>query len=248
MFISVNTTLEAMAVSIKMFVLGVRRPDMPPAAFHDHWRHPHGTWGRRMPTLQGYVQSHQLETHLLGPTQSRYECVAEMWLEESDLDDRLGNDPVLQEYLIPDAPRFVIPEQSVSLAVHEHVVSTAAMVPVDFGAAGAGDELWSPENCPVAIKLLHFIGLDEDPDWVYADHNGMARRLGALRHVHCVPLRAATDVPFLGVHELWWPTLTAFHAGAAAEPRALAHFAARGRASITLLAQAERFPVMHTLP
>src|SRR4051812_5615596 len=89
---------------------------------HDHSRHPHGTWGAGMRTLRGYVQSHQVDTKMLGPEQRRYECVAEMWLDGPAHLESLSSDPILTSLLVPDAPNFLDTSRPISFAATEEVI------------------------------------------------------------------------------------------------------------------------------
>jgi uncharacterized protein (TIGR02118 family) len=66
---------------IKFFGLIPRRSDISSQEFHDHYRHPHGTLGRQIPTFRDYVQSYQIHSPLLGPDQTRFEAVAEVWFD-----------------------------------------------------------------------------------------------------------------------------------------------------------------------
>jgi uncharacterized protein (TIGR02118 family) len=225
---------------IKLFAMGVRRPDMSPEDFHDYWRHPHGTWGRNMSTLRGYIQSHQIHTDLLGPDQARYECVAELWLDnERDLDG-FQQEPVYVKYLQDDAPNFVDPAYATFFASEEEVLNSG---PSLTSPQNPGDDMWIEASRPFCVKLLHFIGPDGNRQWASAGDEALGRQLGALRHVRCHALAAhnADNARFLGVQELWWPTARAFRAGVAAAPNALTALLANAGQSVTLLAQAERF-------
>jgi hypothetical protein len=213
---------------------------MSPEDFHDYWRHPHGTWGRLMSILRGYVQSHQIHSQWLGPEQSRRECVAEMWLEnEKDLEG-FHRDPVYVKYLYDDASKFADYSQAIYFPTREEVLVSG---PAPDAGGNPGDDLWSLSTRPFSIKLLHFVGADGDPVWASNDDEALGRRLGALRHVRCHPLLKAGDPApaFRGVQELWWPTQRAFRAGVAAAPQALQRLLANAGACVTLLAQAERF-------
>jgi len=226
--------------AIKLFGLGVRRRDMSPEDFHDYWRHPHGTWGRQMSILRGYVQSHQIHTDLLGPEQSQRECVAEMWLDnEHDLRG-FQQDPIYARYLHDDAEKFVDYSQAIYFPTQEEVLVSG---PSQTAAANPADDMWSLSTRPFSVKLLHFIGADAGASWASADDEQLGRALGALRHVRCHCYRMAGDSapPFRGVQELWWPTHRAFRTGVAAAPQAFRRLLANAGASLTLLAQAERF-------
>src|SRR5580698_3746550 len=104
---------------IKMFAMGVRRRDMSPEDFHDYWRHPHGTWGRKMSTLRGYVQSHQVHTEHLGPGQAEYECVAELWLDNERDVQGFQQEPIYAKYLHDDASNFCDYSKAIYFATQE---------------------------------------------------------------------------------------------------------------------------------
>jgi len=225
---------------IKIFGLGVRRKDMSPQDFHDYWRHPHGTWGRTMPSLRGYVQSHQADCEFLGPEQSRRECVAEMWVDNEHDMRNFQQDPVYVKYLHDDAEKFVDYSQAIYFPTVEEILVSGPSAERWFNP---GDEMWSPTVRPFSIKLLHFIGQDGNPNWASGEDESLSRSLQALRHVRCHPfVKDGDPVPrFRGVQELWWPTWRAFRAGMSAAPQALKKLLANGGDCLTLAAQAERF-------
>src|SRR3546814_7907151 len=51
--------LPICSMSTKMYGLIPRKQGMGRDEFHDYYRHPHGTMGRNMTTMRGYVQNHQ---------------------------------------------------------------------------------------------------------------------------------------------------------------------------------------------
>ena len=220
--------------TIKLFGLGVRKDGLSPEEFHDYWRHPHGTWAMRMTSLRGYVQSHQIHSTFLGAEQSRFEMIAEIWLDNMKDLREFRQEPILVKYLIDDEPRFIDLPNSLFLATEEEVIVSDRL----GDALNPGDNLWSHTNRPVSIKLMQFAlagaagSIDED----------IARRLGALRYVRCLPLREfhAEDAPFAEVHELWWPTVLAFGQGVARAPDAWKALKLGVDSGVTLLAQAER--------
>lgn len=225
---------------VKLFAMGVRRPGMSAADFHDYWRHPHGTWARNMSTLRGYVQSHQIDTELLGPDQAQYECVAECWLDnERDLAG-FQQEPVFVRYLRDDAPNFVDPSKAIFFATEEEVLRSG---PEASSALNPGDEQWALASRAFSVKLLQFVSPDGNPTWASKGDEALGRRLNALRHVRCHPLRgdSAGGTRFLGVQELWWPTVRDFRNGVHAAPEALRELLANAGKSMTLLAQAEVF-------
>ena len=219
---------------IKLFGLITRRPDMTPEAFHDHYRHPHGTLALKMTTLRGYVQSHQLHSDLLDTNQARFEAVAEIWLDnESDV-VTFREEPNLVRYLIPDEPNFIDMSKSGFVATTE--------TPVDMAAppSSEADGFWSPASRPFSIKLIQLVL--HDGAWFGDEDAALAGEIGALRHVRCAPVAAfQPEKPeFFGVRELWWPTLAAFRAGVGGAPGAWRRLQEITGPSVSLLAQAER--------
>jgi uncharacterized protein (TIGR02118 family) len=107
---------------IKFFGLIPRRPDLSSDEFHDHYRHPHGTLGKRIPGFRGYVQSHQMSTDLLGEDQTRFEAVAEVWFDNATDAVGLADDPHYVEHLAPDEASFVDLERLKWLYTTEEVV------------------------------------------------------------------------------------------------------------------------------
>jgi uncharacterized protein (TIGR02118 family) len=225
---------------IKLFGMGVRRAGMSAEDFHDYWRHPHGTWGRTMSTLRGYVQSHQIHTNVLGPDQAHYECVAEMWLDSKTDLEGFQNEPVFVKYLRDDAVNFVDPDRAIFFGTEEEILTSG---PSDLAQLNPGDDLWSLASRPFSVKLLVFFAPDAGRGWASDNDRAIVQSLRALRHVRCHSLaeRDADNARFLGVQEMWWPTARDFHAAVATSPEALNELLGRAGRSVTLLAQAERF-------
>lgn len=225
---------------IKAFALVPRRADLTSEEFHDHYRHPHGTIGVNNKLLRGYVQSHHIHTDRLGADQAEFEAVAEMWYDnlatlscERPLAD-------LVEYIRHDEPRFADLDRVEFFATTEEVLISA---PPYEQSADISLRYWSVAQRPTTVKLLHFVRPDGAPQWSTDADEDIGRRLGAYRQVRCTTVggvRGGVPGP-VGVHELWWPTRTAFHVAVAADPDALAELIGRSARSITLLAQAERF-------
>src|SRR3546814_13240624 len=85
------------SMSTKMYGLIPRKQGMGRDEFHDYYRHPHGTMGRNMTTMRGYVQNHQIDTDRLGPGQARFDAVAEIWLDkEAEIGTATGRERVFQ--------------------------------------------------------------------------------------------------------------------------------------------------------
>src|SRR3546814_375786 len=94
-------------MSTKMYGLIPRKQGMGRDEFHDYYRHPHGTMGRNMTTMRGYVQNHQIDTDRLGPGQARFDAVAEIWLDNEADVRTFREEPILVKYLLEDEPKFV---------------------------------------------------------------------------------------------------------------------------------------------
>ncbi|ADB50516.1 EthD domain-containing protein [Conexibacter woesei] len=224
---------------VKFFALITRKPGVEAAAFHDHWRHPHGTLCTRISTIRSYVQSHQIDTEHLGAGQTRFEGIAEAWLD--NVADGLGmaDEPQYAQFVQPDEPAFVdVPKLQWLYTTEQVLVSR----PDRRTGAGEADALWLHLDRPLTVKLLQLI---EDGDDVPADvgrEAALGARLGALRHVRCraLPEAHAGGAPFDCVRELWWPTLSAFEDGVASDGDAWAELVQGPKRAVTLLAQAER--------
>ncbi len=223
-----------------MYGLIPRKPGMGIDEFHDYYRHPHGTMGRGMSTMRGYVQNHQIDTDRLGPDQRRFDAVAEIWLDNEKDIVAFRDEPILVKYLIEDEPKFVDMPNLRFFAAESEVLTSGPAFDSD---RHPGDAMWSPANRPLSVKLLHFVETGGDPRWARDDDERLGLRLGAFRHTRAIPVRALHgDAPtYLGLHELWWPTRTAFHQAVDAAPGALAELIARAGRSTTMLAQAERY-------
>lgn len=232
-------------MSKKLFGLMARREDLSPQAFHDHYRHPHGTLGLGISSLRDYVQSHQIHTDVLGAEQTRYEAIAELWFDnEQDIVD-FRKEPMMVGFLNEDEWRFVDMKRSAHFIGSEEVISSGAELSESSDPAERAFRL---HNRPISVKLLQFFPATLGANWYLEDERNVGRRLGAVRHVLCHPTtptvmgRAESSRPpsFAGVRELWWPTKTAFERAVAENPDAWALLTSVPEMH-TVLAQAERY-------
>jgi EthD domain len=225
---------------IKFFALIPRLDSATPEEFHDHWRHPHASMGRPIPSMVSYVQSHHIHSELFGPEQTRYEGIAET--EFDTLPDALafGTEPQYVDHVQPDEPNFVGPGLEWLYSDPEIVAPRRR---AQDGAPYA-DVMWSHLDRPFSIKVLQFVHRDGNPDWARDDDAELGNRIGAFRHVrdHVSTAAHPDGATWLGARELWWPTLTAFHAGVTADRAAFDELIARGGdGALSLLVQAERY-------
>jgi uncharacterized protein (TIGR02118 family) len=227
---------------VKQVLLLPRRPGLSPQKFHDHWRHPHATMARRIRTLCGYVQNHRLDTPALGPEQVRYDGVVEAWFESEESARSVVQDPIYAGFLAEDELNFIDHSGMQGMLVDEEALASAP------GAEnGEADAFWDHAAAPLTIKILQFVREQGEQPWADDGDAGRARRLGALHGVRSRPAGSAgdwgdgtADQTFLGIHELWWPTVSAFERGIAAAPEEWRWFLKRPARALTLLTQAER--------
>lgn len=225
---------------IQFFALIPRIHGVSPQEFHDHWRHPHGTMGRNIPTLRSYVQAHQIHTDFLGSDQAEFEGIAESTFDTLRDARAFGEEPYYKKYIQPDEPNFVDQRRLQWLNTEEEV-----LVPRISEREGVSyaDALWLHLDLPVAIQLLQFIRPDGNSDWAGSEDVELGRRIGALRHVRNHPTGEihGEDLSYRGVRQLWWPTRSAFENGVRNDVDAFKHLVSKAGNAVTLLAQAERF-------
>lgn len=223
---------------IKFFALIPRAEGVTPQAFHDHWRHPHGTWGRLLPSMRSFVCSHQVHSDRLTAGQSQFEGVSEVTFDTIADGMGLGEAEYYKTYLQPDELLFVDVARLEWVYADEEVLVGRRSSP----DPNDPDALWLHLDRPTSIKLLQFIRADGNPDWAGPADEGLGERIGAFRHVrnHVSHAVHGAEPAYLGVRELWWPTRTSFEEGVQADPAAFAALIDGGGSSVTLLAEAER--------
>jgi len=223
----------------KMFATIPRKQGLTAQQFHDHWRHPHGTVTRKISTITAYVQSHKIHSASVPASGCLYDGAAEVWYD--NLTDALNmkDEPAYVRYNVPDEPRFVDMAGLKFVLTEEEVVDSRVDI---LGSTDEADVAWSGATAAVSVKLLQFIAPAGNRQWNSGEDIALARELGVFRHVRCRPIAAVygEDPPFLGIRELFWPTLSRFETSIAQVPGALDRLVALGGASATFLAQAER--------
>jgi hypothetical protein len=223
---------------VKVYAFIPRRQDISSQAFHDHWRHPHATWGKQMRNVRRYVQNHQLVSQLLGPEQNRYDGIAEAWFETAQHATAFSDDPAYRKYIGPDEAGFIDGSRLTYLAVTEEVLSPTHRMP----DADRPDTLWSPWDVPLAIKLFQIFLPGRKDAWSLAGDGELGNKLRALRHTRCYPIDALSPpegVRFVGLRELWWPTLSAFAEGVSGSRDAWSELCGRQQDTLTILTQSE---------
>lgn len=64
-----------------------RLPSLSPAAFGEHWRGPHGTFGSRIPNLRRYHQNHIVRSFTIADLPDRWQLdgLSELWFDSLDI-------------------------------------------------------------------------------------------------------------------------------------------------------------------
>lgn len=225
---------------IKMLAPIPRRPDVSKQYFHDHYRHPHGTWARQVSYLRGYTQFHQFDVDLLGPTQSHFEACAQTWHDNEDTAMDVGNHPDYVRDMIPDEFNFVDMEKLRFSFCEEEVICAG---PDPHVEQKPGDAAFRLDTRPMSVQLLQFVIKDGSTRWDNDDDKELGLRIGALRHVRCRPSRIVhPDGAFvIGIRELYWPTFWDLQQRVAADREAWDILINRPAESIAMVGTAERF-------
>jgi hypothetical protein len=224
----------------KLFGLAYRKDGITSQQFHDHYRHPHGTLGMLPTTLRHYVQSHRIDHPMVAAAEDSFEAVAELWVDNKRDVESFRSEPSVLRYLIEDEPRFLDLEKGHLIATREEIVMSTPPFGDDIDEA---DRFWSAYVAPNSIKFMQFISVRGNPDWATGDDAELPLALGALRFARCHAMHSFHGIrlQYLGVRELWWPTLTAFEEGVARAPHAWEALQASAGQAASFLARAERF-------
>lgn len=225
---------------IQFFALIKKKQGISKQEFHDHWRHPHGTMGKHIPSLREYVQAHQIHTSFLFEDQANFQGIALSKFDNQKDAANFGNDPYYVKYIKPDEPNFVDGEHLQWLNTQEEVIDGRQ---TEEEGSSYADALWLNVDLPTSVVLLQFIYPDGNPDWAAETDVGFGRDIGSLRHVRNYPSKEIHgDTPqYIGVRQLWWPTLSEFETGIQNNPEAFQQLLGQAGSSFTTLTVAERF-------
>lgn len=226
---------------IKICELLPPRADISLQAFHDHWRHPHGTIARNIRQVRRYVQNHRIPSDVVGPNPTRFEGIGEGWFDTIEDCLALADVPYMVSTILVDEKRFLDRDGVKILFLAEEVISSGAHAGAHLRTKtdiSDYDLQWSDNDRALSIKLFQVIEDQGDAPWQNADDAELGHRIGAFRHVRSTPV--VTPAPYVGLRELWWPTLTAFERGVRNAPDAWTTLQARPAKAFCLLTQAER--------
>jgi hypothetical protein len=183
---------------------------------------------------------------LLDESQSHFEAVAELWFDNGNDLVHFREEPTMSAYLNGDEPNFCDLRKTRLFIGEEEVLSSA---PDDLLVErDSANGQWRLQNRPLSIKILQFILPAAGEQWCGQNDKALGNRLGIFQHVRCHPTSPTTVVAsrmnrppdFIGVRELWWPTLTAFERSVAADMQAWHELIVRPHTH-TMLVQAERW-------
>lgn len=225
---------------VKMFGIIPRLSSVSKQEFHDHYRHPHGTLGRRISLMRSYSQSHQIPSPLLDDKQSYFEACAEVGIDSIEDARRFGSDPVYLEDVQDDEPNFVDLSKLEWVFAEEDIVKSS---PDMASETDKGRKFWRIDNRPTSFKLLQFILADGDEPWCGERDEELAERLGIMRHVRSHPVAELhPDGAFaIGVRELWWGSQSEMERYVAADTDAWSALVKRPSSHISFFAVCERF-------
>lgn len=186
---------------IRYFALLTRLHSVTPQRFHDHWRHPHGSYGSRIPGIRSYVQAHHVHTDLLDDGQDEHEAISVIEFDSVAEARGLVTEPQYYDWILPDEPLFMDKSAIESFATEEEVLVPRSRT---LDGANYGDSLWYHLDRSVSFQLLHFVRADGNPEWAGDDDAELGRRIGALRHARNLPSPGfhGDTPPFLGARQL----------------------------------------------
>jgi hypothetical protein len=227
---------------IKLMEMVAAKPGITRQYFHDHWRHPHSSWGLLIKSVRAYTQCHRFDAEEFPVGQGRFEGTAEISFESVRDCEDLRVNPVYKKYMENDSPLFTDSANSVFVFTDEEVIQSA---PSATEVEGSADFAWRLERRPVSVKLVQMIEQDGSQPWASDDDYDLGLRINAARHVRSRPhpVIHADGASALGFRELWWPTYTDFQAGIARDPQAFEMLLSRPAKGYVGLFNAERFPL-----
>jgi len=227
---------------VKLMEVLAPKPGIALQFFHDHWRHPHATWGTLMDAVTATSLGHRFDTPHLPDRQSRFEGNLDVSFKDVSDCLTLNDHPVYKNHMAEDAFVFVDLASTVFLFVDEEAIQAGPRATEEDGTATYA---WRWEQRPVAVKLVQMIEQDGPQHWAADDDLELGWRIGATRHVRSRPNPTMhPDGPAAeGFRELWWPTYTDFETGIAHDRAAFESLLSRPAKSYAGLFHVERFPI-----
>ncbi|KGT95461.1 hypothetical protein NG99_03775 [Erwinia typographi] len=221
--------------AIKMFVTIRSLPHVEKRFFHDHWRHPHGTWGRGIANITSYIQCHRIDTPFIDAGQQSLDGIVEVGFENAHDISGLSSDPAYLNYLRPDEPNFV--ENTGLGFMREEVLQSGQHTEAGWP--------WRESKQPISVKLIQVVKGQNATFLRHEDESELSESVNALRHVLAIPDAGLHPLPddntITFIRQLWWPTVSDFEQGVSSNPEAWHRLQSCGQGGYTGLFQAERF-------
>jgi hypothetical protein len=222
---------------LRFFSLIARRSDVSETEFHDHWRYPHGTMGRHISGLRDYVQAHRVASAHLDAQEWDVQGVAISGFDTLAAAQGLLTDAQYVDHVQPDEPHFQNLERNTFFFTEEEVVTSRPDTETDPTGS------WSDLDLPTSVQLLQFVRPTGRRDWADGDQGALGAALGAFRHAVNRPVHGwhGDEPPYLGVRQLWWPTISAFERAVEHTPDGLESLARSAGDSLMMLTVSERW-------
>ncbi|MCU1691821.1 MAG: Ethyl tert-butyl ether degradation EthD [Frankiales bacterium] len=194
--------------TVKLFALLPKRPDIPLATFHEHWRTIHKDHALNMRNLRRYVQNHRVEAvpegfppaPFEGFDAAPYPGIAEAWFDDLATAAGMGEDPDYVGGAKLDEPNFMDMDRLAFLITRERVLIEGPPLAQDA------------ELTKVLLLLRRRPSTTPEEFRASWDaHAELAVQVpGLVRYVQSAVLPETYTVesppPFDGVAELWWAT------------------------------------------
>lgn len=192
---------------IKGYALIPKKPDISLEQFHRHWREVHAPLALRIKALKRYVQSHRIPQDIPGFTTSPYEGLAEIWFEDVQTGQGLGDNPDYINGAYADEPNFISDEGPSFLMTRENVVVPGPELAKDTPGVKA----------LFLVKRKPGLSVAEFQDYWRNKHAPIVPKTpGLLRYVQChvAPETYGAKTPkYDGVAELSWADMASFEKG-----------------------------------
>jgi len=192
---------------IKGYALIPKKLDISLEQFHRHWREVHAPLALRIKALKRYVQSHRIPQGIPGFTTSPYEGLAEIWFEDVQTGQGLGDNPDYINGAYADEPNFISDEGPSFLMTRENVVVPGPELAKDTPGVKA----------LFLVKRKPSLSVAEFQDYWRNKHAPIVPKTpGLLRYVQChvAPETYGAETPkYDGVAELSWADMASFEKG-----------------------------------
>jgi hypothetical protein len=180
-----------------------------------HWGDVHGELAKDIERLRRYVQNRRSTETDLGLPVAIYDGIAEVWFDDMDAAEGMGEDPQYLDGCRVDEPNFLEVDQMAFTVTDEEALGGDASAP----AAPGSVKLMQLVRRPDGLESAEFV-----QRWGRGDDTAAGVELGAIRHLvnRSLPATLADEMwwpdadkpdgeaPFDGIREIWWPNIESF--------------------------------------